>query len=166
MKWGQYILTLVALAALGCASDSLVGSLPVVPDPAHAATVVVMRQYNFEGSGVAPTITIDGLATYELGVSEHVAIPVAPGEKIVLHRARGCEACRGVGYSGRIAVMEFLTMTDAIRRLVLRHAESGEIHRTGASEGMRSMYEDGLLKAVAGVTSIDEVLRVTRDIVG
>jgi general secretion pathway protein E len=93
-------------------------------------------------------------------------IPATPGEKIVLHRARGCEACRGVGYSGRIAVMEFLTMTDAIRRLVLSHAESGEIHRTGASEGMRSMYEDGLLKAVAGVTSIEEVLRVTRDIVG
>jgi hypothetical protein len=83
MKWGQYILTLVALAAVGCASGSLVGSLPVVPDPAHAATVVVMRQYNFEGSGVAPTITIDGLATYELGVSEHGAIPVAPGERLV-----------------------------------------------------------------------------------
>ncbi|MGO8914483.1 MAG: type II secretion system ATPase GspE [Stellaceae bacterium] len=87
-----------------------------------------------------------------------------PGSEVVLHRPRGCEACRGSGYRGRIAVLEFLAMSDAIRRLVLRHAEAGEIHRAGAGQGMRSMYDDGLRKALLGVTSLEEVLRVTRDV--
>ena len=60
--------------------------------------------------------------------------------------------------------MEFLVIIDAIRRLVLRHAESGEIHRAGAAEGLHSMYEDGLTKALLGITSLEEVLRVTREV--
>jgi general secretion pathway protein E len=87
----------------------------------------------------------------------------ATGE-VVLYRPRGCDACRGTGYSGRIAAMEFLVISDAIRRLVLRHAESGEIHRAGAAEGLHSMYEDGLTKALLGITSLEEVLRVTREV--
>jgi general secretion pathway protein E len=83
---------------------------------------------------------------------------------VVLHRPRGCDACRGTGYTGRIAVMEFLVISDTIRRLVLRHAESGEIHRAGAAEGLHSMYEDGLTKALLGITSLEEVLRVTREV--
>jgi general secretion pathway protein E len=83
---------------------------------------------------------------------------------VVLHRPRGCDACRGTGYSGRIAVMEFLVVSDTIRRLVLRHAESGEIHRAAAAEGLHSMYEDGLTKALLGITSLEEVLRVTREV--
>ncbi|HLJ62512.1 MAG TPA: type II secretion system ATPase GspE, partial [Stellaceae bacterium] len=82
----------------------------------------------------------------------------------MLYRPRGCNECHGTGYLGRIAVMEFLTMSDPLRRQVLRHAEAGEIHRIATDEGMHSMYDDGLLKVMAGVTSIEEVLRVTRDI--
>ena len=55
-------------------------------------------------------------------------------------------------------------MTDAIRRLVLRNAEAGEIHRLAVEGGMRTMYDDGLRQALAGITSIEEVLRVTRDV--
>jgi general secretion pathway protein E len=87
-------------------------------------------------------------------------------KRVTLYRARGCEACRGTGYGGRLAVMEFLPMTDAIRRLVLRRAEAGEVHRAGTAEGMLSMYDDGLRKVLAGVTSVEEVLRVTREVAG
>ena len=86
------------------------------------------------------------------------------GGEVVLHRPRGCDACGGSGYRGRVAVLEFLAMSDAIRRLVLRRAEAGELHRAGAAQGMRSMYEDGLEKALLGITSLEEVLRVTRDV--
>ena len=55
-------------------------------------------------------------------------------------------------------------MDDAIRRLVLRHAESNEMHRVAVEEGMRSMYDDGMMKALAGETTVEEVLKVTRDI--
>jgi general secretion pathway protein E len=59
--------------------------------------------------------------------------------------------------------MELLPISDAIRRLVLQRAETRELHRVAVAEGMRTMYEDGVLKARAGITSIEEVLRVTRD---
>jgi general secretion pathway protein E len=93
----------------------------------------------------------------------HLRIPMN-GAEPVLHRARGCDRCAGTGYRGRIAVLELLVVTDAIRQLILRRATIQEIHRAATAEGMRSMYEDGLRKAMLGLTSIEEVLRVTRDL--
>lgn len=83
---------------------------------------------------------------------------------ITLYRPAGCDECNGTGYTGRTGILEFLVMTDPIRRLVLRRAESNEIHRLAASEGMRTMFEDGVGKALAGITTLEEVLRVTRDV--
>ena len=80
-----------------------------------------------------------------------------------LYRATGCEACHGTGFHGRTSLFETLIMTDNVRRLVLRHAEAHEIHRAAIEEGMRSMYDDGMLKALAGDTTIEEVLQVTRE---
>ncbi len=67
------------------------------------------------------------------------------------------------GYLGRTSIMELLVMSDPIRRLVMRHATSGEIQQQAIGEGMRTMYQDGLLKCLRGVTSIEEVLRVTQE---
>ncbi|MBK6744347.1 MAG: type II secretion system ATPase GspE [Hydrogenophilales bacterium] len=80
-----------------------------------------------------------------------------------LYRAVGCPNCAGTGYMGRLGIMEVMPMTDALRSQIMRHAVAGEIRKLAVSEGMRTMYEDGLLKAVAGVTTVDEVLRVTRE---
>jgi len=84
-------------------------------------------------------------------------------DAITLYRPRGCDQCHGTGYFGRTAITELLIMSDAISRLALQHAEAREIQRAAVAEGMRTMYADGMLKARAGVTSIEEVLRVTRD---
>ena len=67
------------------------------------------------------------------------------------------------GYLGRTTIMEFLVMTDPIRRAVMQHATAGEIENLARSEGMRTMYEDGLVKAMQGVTTLEEVLRVTQE---
>ena len=67
------------------------------------------------------------------------------------------------GYRGRTSILELLTMTDSIRRMVMKHSTSGEIHDQAVREGMRTMYEDGLAKCLRGVTSIEEVLRVTQE---
>ncbi|HKT20335.1 MAG TPA: type II secretion system ATPase GspE [Stellaceae bacterium] len=96
-------------------------------------------------------------------LAAHLRLPARAAEP-VLYRARGCERCQGSGYFGRIAVLEFLPLSDEIRRLVLNRATAQEIHRAAAAQGMRSMYEDGLEKALRGITSIEEVLRVTRDV--
>ncbi|KGI78560.1 type II secretion system ATPase GspE [Oleiagrimonas soli] len=67
------------------------------------------------------------------------------------------------GYRGRQAIVEFLTMSDPLRRLVMQHASDADIERAAREEGMRTMYEDGLAKAVHGATTIEEVLRVTQE---
>ncbi|GAB4181755.1 MAG: type II secretion system ATPase GspE [Wenzhouxiangellaceae bacterium] len=67
------------------------------------------------------------------------------------------------GYQGRTTILELLQMTDDIRRLVIKHATAGEIEKLAVSQGMRTMYEDGLMKGVQGVTTIEEVLRVTQE---
>jgi general secretion pathway protein E len=84
-------------------------------------------------------------------------IPDAP---ITLYRPGGCAVCNGLGYRGRVGILEILPVDDEIRRLVLRHAESREIHAAAMQAGMRSMYQDGLAKARQGVTSLEEVMRV------
>ncbi len=79
----------------------------------------------------------------------------------VLYRPVGCEHCNGIGYRGRLAIQEFLVLSDEIRRQVLHHAQAREIEQTAVSEGMRTMYQDGLQKALQGLTTMAEVLRVT-----
>lgn len=75
----------------------------------------------------------------------------------------GASANNPTGYRGRRAIMEFLVMSDPLRRLVMQRADAGEIERAARAEGMRTMYEAGIAKAVAGVTTLEEVLRVTQE---
>ena len=67
------------------------------------------------------------------------------------------------GYLGRTTIMEFLVVTEPIRRLVMKHADTNLIEEEARRLGMRTMYEDGLVKAMQGVTTIEEVLRVTQE---
>jgi len=67
------------------------------------------------------------------------------------------------GFRGRLAIIEQLTMNDALRRLLMQHADAGDIERAARQGGMRTMYEDGLRKALAGLTTVEEVLRVTQE---
>ncbi|WP_445144881.1 type II secretion system ATPase GspE [Dyella sp. Tek66A03] len=75
----------------------------------------------------------------------------------------GTSAANPTGYRGRRAIMEFLVMSDPLRRMVMQRADAGEIERQARAEGMRTMYEDGIAKAVAGITTLEEVLRVTQE---
>ncbi len=84
-------------------------------------------------------------------------------QQVTMYHAKGCEQCSHSGYFGRACIMEVLTMTDGLRSLVMRHATSGELRAGAIEAGMETMYENGLKKAVAGLTTIEEVLRVTRE---
>lgn len=85
-----------------------------------------------------------------------------PEGDIYLYRPRG-SALAPTGYHGRTTIMEFLVMDDELRRAVMRHAGMGELEQLAKQAGMRTMYEDGIIKAMAGLTTIEEVLRVTED---
>jgi general secretion pathway protein E len=79
----------------------------------------------------------------------------------MLYGAKGCDRCNQTGYFGRSALLEVLVMDDALRRLVLQRADAREIEKAAVEAGMRTLYQDGLRKAAEGITSIEEVLRVT-----
>jgi len=85
------------------------------------------------------------------------------GGEIVLYRPVGCPACNGLGYRGRLAIIEFLPMTDPLRHLIMARAEAGAIEKRAIDDGMITMYEDGLIKALQGITTVEEVLRVTSE---
>ncbi|MFT5438343.1 MAG: general secretion pathway protein E [Alphaproteobacteria bacterium] len=80
-----------------------------------------------------------------------------------LYDAVGCVRCGGKGFAGRLCVSEVLTINDDIRSLVLKNAGETDIARCAMEHGMRTMYRDGMGKALRGETTIEEVLRVTRD---
>jgi general secretion pathway protein E len=86
------------------------------------------------------------------------------GQSLQFWRPTGCAACSQTGYSGRISINETLIMTDLIRRQILQHAESNELQRAAVAAGMRPMLQDGIAKVAAGVTSVEEVMRVTREV--
>jgi len=79
-----------------------------------------------------------------------------------LRRPAGCEACRHTGYRGRTSIGEMLLMTERLRELLVAKASEHAIAQGAFASGMTSIYRDGLLKAFAGETTIEEVLRVTR----
>jgi len=83
------------------------------------------------------------------------------GRKYKFYHGEGCDACNGVGYSGRCAIYEVLTVSPRIEKLVLRRADGPEIKAAAIEEGMATLMHDALIKAVNGQTSIEEVLRVT-----
>jgi general secretion pathway protein E len=88
----------------------------------------------------------------------------APGtEEIRLYRPEGCRQCGGSGFYGRLALAEVLVMSEGIRKLVMQHAGATDIQRAAVEEGMDTMYQEGLRKALAGLTTIEEVLRVTEE---
>ena len=82
-------------------------------------------------------------------------------KNVVLYEPVGCPQCAGTGFRGRTAILEFLAMTDPIRRLVLKRADAGEIQAAAIEARMRTMFQDGVDKALRGITAIEEVLRVT-----
>jgi len=86
-----------------------------------------------------------------------------PQGDVVLYKPVGCEECAGTGYWGRICIIEMMTMSDNIRSLIMRHSTAGDLRSAAIMEGMETMFENGLRKALAGVTTIEEVLRVTRE---
>ena len=89
---------------------------------------------------------------------------VVPNGSIPLYRAKGCTHCNHTGYSGRTCIHEILVMSERVKSLVLKRVDANEIQSAAIAEGMAPMTLDGLRKAVAGVTTVEEIFRVTKDL--
>ncbi|MBC7327103.1 type II secretion system ATPase GspE [bacterium] len=81
-------------------------------------------------------------------------------EGVTFYRGRGCEYCRHTGYYGRTGIFELMVVNEEIAELIVRRAPLGEIREAAKANGMKTLMEDGLRKAMAGITTIEEVLRV------
>lgn len=80
-----------------------------------------------------------------------------------LFKSVGCEHCRQTGYTGRCGIHELLVIDDGMRRGILDGLDAASLHNKATAAGMHTLYEDGLRKVAAGITSLDELLRVTED---
>jgi len=80
-----------------------------------------------------------------------------------LYRGRGCDACFGLGTMGRTAIYEIMPIDQELCSMIIRRAHAGEIKEYAVSRGMKTLRDNGLARAVAGITTIEEVLRVTQD---
>ena len=79
-----------------------------------------------------------------------------------IYKGKGCEVCHFTGYSGRLGIFEVLEVTNGIKKLIAQNNDSDAIVKQAISEGMATMLDDGLIKVISGMTTIEEVLRVTK----
>jgi type II secretory ATPase GspE/PulE/Tfp pilus assembly ATPase PilB-like protein len=87
------------------------------------------------------------------------------GDKLprTLYKGRGCRRCQGTGYRGRIGIFEMMVVTDEIRSLIVENASAGDLRRVSAKQGMTNLRDDGFRHLSEGLTTMEEVLRVTKD---
>jgi type IV pilus assembly protein PilB len=100
--------------------------------------------------------TVDELV--EARVSPDVA---AASDGMVLYRKRGCPRCNQSGYRGRLGIFQLMLMNEALAELAIRRASRDEIEREAMASGTRTLWDDGMAKVAAGLTSVEELARVT-----
>ncbi|THB65216.1 MAG: hypothetical protein D6B27_09025 [Gammaproteobacteria bacterium] len=81
--------------------------------------------------------------------------------EVLFYRGRGCQECNYTGYSGRVAIEELFVISDKVRVLISCGASIMEINKAARSEGFRTMRYDGMKKVLMGITTVEEVERVT-----
>ncbi len=81
---------------------------------------------------------------------------------VTFYHGKGCSECKHTGYKGRIGIFELLLVNDTIREMILEKCSSTQIREKAMTIGMRTLRQDGLLKAVQGLTTVTEVARVTQ----
>ena len=131
--------------------------------------------------GVEPFLissTLEGIMAQRLvrTLCKHCREPYMPSDEEVpvdfplgdytagqpIYRAKGCRQCRSTGYSGRLGIYELLVSNDEIRVLASERRSTNEIRKAAIASGMRTLRQDGWIKVARGITSVEEVLRVTK----
>ena len=86
-----------------------------------------------------------------------------PKKDAMFYRVSGCDRCKGRGYLGRMAIIEALPVSEPIRRLIIKRASASVIKNQAVTEGMKTLRMAGVDKAIEGVTTLEEVWRVTAE---
>lgn len=109
------------------------------------------------------TICPKCIEDYEPTPEELRGISIDPSKVKTLKRGRGCSHCQGSGYRGRLGIYELMLIDDEVRKLILKNVDSGTLKAKAREKGMRTLLEDGADKVLAGITTCEEVSRVTQE---
>jgi len=85
------------------------------------------------------------------------------GDLVESFRGVGCERCFGSGYYGRMGIFELMDLNEELRRLIMTNADATNLTEAARRNGMHTLREDGWTKVAAGVTTVDEIIRVTQE---
>ena len=159
--------------------SSLTGHLVLSTLHTNTAASAVVRMRDMGVESYLITSTVNGVLSQRLvrRLCPHCKRAVQPPPELLqssgLHRhlapgapmyeAVGCPHCRGSGYQGRTGIHELLVVDEALRSAILQGQDAGALQQLAVHAGMDTLYEDGLRKVAAGVTSLDELMRVTQD---
>lgn len=89
--------------------------------------------------------------------------PQKNDQDVRIYQGKGCGECNSTGYMGRVGIFEVLPVTPKISKLILERASNADIKKLAIEEGMITLKQDGYLKVLEGMTTIEEVLRVAQD---
>jgi len=159
--------------------SALTGHLVLSTLHTNTAAGAVIRLKDMGVEGYLITSSVNGVLAQRLvrALCSHCKQPEPPSPEVLsssgLHRflppgqpiykAVGCEHCRGTGYQGRTGIHELLVLDEPMRRAIVAGDDASRLHSLACQSGMLTLYEDGLRKVASGVTSLDELLRVTED---
>ncbi|EDM81070.1 type II secretion system protein E [Plesiocystis pacifica SIR-1] len=137
----------------------------------HCARAVAPDPKELDEMGIIPEAFFAGEQCLKVPVREEdgtiIPITAPKGYSLppqgTLWAAEGCDKCNGTGYRGRTGVYELLAVTEEIRRLAIRNASGAEIKRAAIEQGLRTLRDDGAHKVLSGISTIDEVMRVTAE---
>jgi len=87
-----------------------------------------------------------------------------PNNPVTFYRGQGCSNCRETGYRGRVGIYELMVMNAELAELIVKGGSAGELREAAIANGMRTLQKDGLKKVLAGMTTIEEVMRVVQSV--
>ncbi|MBI2593434.1 type II/IV secretion system protein [Candidatus Daviesbacteria bacterium] len=150
-------------------TNSAAGSLPRLLDMGMEPFLLASSVNAVQGQRILRKLCQNCRYTYsppqevEANITQVLGNLTPAGRPIQLYKAKGCSECGGLGFSGRIGIFEVLVVSDKIMRLTLERASATDIEKQAVSEGMMTLKQDGYLKVLEGVTTMEEVLRVAQD---
>ena len=144
-------------------TNDAVGAIPRLIDLGVPDYLVAATLEGVLAQRLVRRVCPDCRVSYEVSAEQVALLSGRPSTARTLVQGRGCDACRGTGYRGRIGLFELLTFNDEIKDAVARGARRAELHDLARSSGMVTLREDGWRKIEEGATTVEEVVRVTTD---
>ncbi len=163
-----------------CIKSALTGHLVLSTLHTNDATSSITRLIEMRVEDYLLTSTLNAVVAQRLVrvLCEHCKSPQPAPQKFLndcrshgvrasqnarIFTATGCSECGGTGYHGRTCIIELLKLDEGIKKLILQHADAGELQKYAVQHGMQTLFQDGLLKVLNGVTTIEEITRVTKE---